>query len=101
MQNDNFRGVFKTVSRANSKIVKSRGKCWFLKVCLQVNVIPLSLRSRVRDPAAHQPGYTPELAAAWRRAQHHADKALVREASEREQIRFKGEEKLGKNQGHE
>ena len=90
MQNDNFRGVFKTVSRANSKIVKSRGKCWFLKVCLQVNVIPLSLRSRVRDPAAHQPGYTPELAAAWRRAQHHADKALVREASEREQIRLVG-----------
>ena len=88
MQDNNFSQAFKSVSRMNSKIVKCRAKCWFLKACLLLNVRPVTLRSRIRDPAAHQPGNTPELASAWARAQHVAGGVLVREAREREKVRL-------------
>ena len=88
MQDNNFSQALKSVTRANSKIVKCRARCWFLKACLCLNVRPVTLRSRARDPAAHQIGYTPEQAAAWARAQHIAGGALVRAARERERARL-------------
>lgn len=84
----NFSQSFKKVRRANSSIVKSRAKVWFLKTCLLLNVRPVTLRSRVRDPAAHQPGYSAERAEAWSKAQHAAGGRLVQEALDREKLRL-------------
>ena len=90
MQDENFKEAFKNVSRINFEIVKSRAKCWFLKSCLLINVRPVTLRSNARDPTAHQPGYSEEQAAAWRRAQHAAGGVLVRAARDREKLRLVG-----------
>ena len=88
MGNNDFSLNYKKVRRANSAIIKCRAKVWFLKACLTMNVRPVTLRPNVRDPAAHQPGYSAERAEAWLRAQQAAGDRLVQEVLDREKLRL-------------
>ena len=88
MGNNDFSLNYKKVRRANSAIIKCRAKVWFLKACLTMNVRPVTLRPNVRDPAAHQPGYSAERAGAWVRAQQAAGDRLVQEVLDREKLRL-------------
>ena len=73
----------------NSNVVKCRSKNWFLKTCLLINLVPVTLQSKVRDPLAHQPGYSSQAAEAWAKAQKAAGRKLVEEALDREVTRLK------------
>ena len=87
MENITFNQYFKKVRRANSAVIKCRAKVWFLRTCMLLNVRPYSLRANVRDPTAHQPGYSQDQARAWGRAQHAAGEHLLQAALDQERLR--------------
>jgi hypothetical protein len=90
MRSSDFSGSFRKLRKVNLKIVKSNSKVWFIKSCRVMGLVPVTLQSKVQDPAAHQVGYTAAMAESWRRAQGRAGRRLVVEVLGREETKREG-----------